>query len=218
VFGADPTPVPLLPFAAAALEPYAPDAVTAADVRNEPGTYRARAAVLRAVGLLRDTPAPGHPRGKGFPLRIDAVVTNQTRDEWAAAQEVVAVTTVALEEVLDELAAAGRNPDASRRWRAHHDLVTAQVRARLVLLHEYNRSLASARNDALPPLPDGAGGWRLVPAGKVQSRLEVKKLAEVAADGLRAVARTHAGTPWAALAERDLRAPLGMAWEVVPGK
>ncbi|MBA4067163.1 MAG: hypothetical protein C0501_26350 [Isosphaera sp.] len=219
VFGADPTPVPLLPFAAAALDPYAPDGVTAADILKEQGKYQFRVTVLRAVKKLRETPAPGHPRGGTLPLRIDAAADGKVRRGLEDAQITAALAAVDLERVLDELTFTARDrADEPPRWRAHHDLVTAQVRARLVLLHEYNLALANVRTDNLPPLPAGATGWRLVPAEQVRSRLEVEKLAAAAADGFRAVAKDHRGTPWAALADRDLRAPLGLAWEPVAGK
>jgi hypothetical protein len=64
----------------------------------------------------------------------------------------------------------------------------------------------------LPKLEEKQTGWALEPAEKMHSKGDIRGLAEDAREEFAAVAKAHAGTPWAKLAERELALKPGLQW------
>jgi CubicO group peptidase (beta-lactamase class C family) len=54
--------------------------------------------------------------------------------------------------------------------------------------------------------------WRLVPASEVRSSAKAAAAADEAKKLLEKVITEHPGTPWALLAQRELRDPFGFQW------
>src|SRR5262249_10551339 len=124
------------------------------------------------------------------------------------------------EEALDELRAAARQRDRepSKRWQAHYDYVLARLLARLVVVYEYNHALGRLRKEELPLLGPGQVGWRLVPQAQVRfPEPRSRPAAREAAKLWEKIARDYPGTPWALVAEQELRLPPGLDWEPVRG-
>jgi hypothetical protein len=120
-------------------------------------------------------------------------------------------------EALVRLRKAGRNRtgDQSLRWQANYDYVMARLLARLIYLQEYNLMLGKVRKDDLPAVQTGAGGWRLVAAGKIQcTEREVLWWERERRKSLKRLLKEHPRTPWAWLARRELKVPLGLEWQV----
>ncbi|MBI1899484.1 MAG: VWA domain-containing protein [Planctomycetia bacterium] len=96
------------------------------------------------------------------------------------------------------------------RWQAGYDLAYGRVLAAKVRTETYNQMLALLKggknfqdknNDT----------WELRPANTtVGSSLE--RMAKQARELLEGVVRDHPGTPWALLAEKELRTPFGWEW------
>jgi hypothetical protein len=55
--------------------------------------------------------------------------------------------------------------------------------------------------------------WTLTPSDEVTVDSQLAAAAEKAKTLLTRVAKDHAGTPWALMAEKDLAMPLGWTWE-----
>jgi hypothetical protein len=226
-----------LPFTAAALKGYAAD-VPLDDVRKTPEKYPVRAAVLAAYQTIRDSwvpppeprPDPKAKKRKGpvekveralFVTAAPAPLTEAFKARVRAAQTFPAVAVTRLERAADELAQAadGRLAREPRRWQAHHAYVLAQCLNRQAFLSEYNLMLGVVLREDMPDRdPKKHDGWRLAPAERMRSKLDVRKLAEEAREQLAKVIADHPGTPWAAAARRELDTPPGLKWEPDPAK
>ena len=221
-----------LPFLAADMKPYAED-VPLDVVRANPEKYRLRAKVLAAFDATRevwattpDLPVPKIkkqplPKGKKatpnvFLTRVTGPVTAAFKDEVKAYQVFPATGILKLETALGELQSVGElRAKEPKRWRAHYDYALAQCLARVVFLNEYDLALGYILREELPDLDakKGQDGWRMVPSDKMLSKREVKAMAEAARAAFEKITVDHKGTPWAALAARELAAPPGLKWE-----
>ncbi len=192
-------------------EEYRPDLVTPGDVRKDPEKYPLRNAVLDAVDVLRRDREL--PRITSFPERE---LNPRGKMAIVKRQEEVAKVSAALREVLGRLDAAAdrRQTEPSKRWQAHCDYIRALVKQRIASIEEYNLMLGRIRTEQLPKLekPD-QNGWRLATAEKMGSAKDVRELADEARTGFAEVAKQYPGTTWAALADRDAKAPLGLTWQ-----
>ncbi len=208
-----PPPVPLYPFVADTLKPYARDA-TVEEILHNVEKYRLRAGVLRALQAMRDTSLTADPRAPKPLTRIDSPVTDKTKKTISAAQEHLALNIARLELELDALTQLDKlRGKETKRWQAHYDFTLAQLHMRLAMLSEYNKLLGDVRTERLPDLIDGATGWRFVPAEKMQSNKQVQQLFSAATTAFETVAADHKGTPWEVLARRALLTPPGLKWE-----
>ena len=93
----------------------------------------------------------------------------------------------------------------------------AQVKARLAFMHEYNQLLGDVRTDRLPARDAeqrAKPACRLVSVGKMKSKQGRARTiaAKAARDLFDAVAKDHAGTPWAVAARRAKAEALGLEW------
>jgi len=57
--------------------------------------------------------------------------------------------------------------------------------------------------------------WVLRPADEVRVGSRTEKLAKQATEFLERVVQEHPGTPWAFLAQQELRMPLGYVWDEI---
>ncbi len=119
-----------------------------------------------------------------------------------------------LEEALDGLKdVAARRAREDGRWQANYDFIKARVLAQMAQLEEHQALLGQMRRE--PPPLDRArhSGWRLAPSETVRGGRLATSLSRRARQGYEALIREHPGTPWEALARRELAAPLGLEWQ-----
>ena len=139
---------------------------------------------------------------------------NVLRTAIIEAQKPVAVVDNEIKRLLLALEAAEKDRDKIRepRWRAAFDLAMGRLLALRARYFGYNNMLAAMRST--PKTFTGANNnqWRLVPSNQVDS-IDVKKISEKAKKYLQRVVDEHAGTPWAMLAERELRLDMGWIWQ-----
>jgi hypothetical protein len=200
------------PFPEAALKGHAADA-SADEIFKNADRYPLRIATLRAVQTVRNG---WRVKGKeqAAVATLQAPINDPRKRAVTVAQEAVARTLIDLELELDRLTAVGNKRAAeTRRWQANYDYAVAELRLRIVLLNEYNRALGHARTDALPDLPKGGTGWRLVPAAKVEGRKDTQAMLKAADDGFARLAEEHRGTPWEVMAKRSRATLPGARWE-----
>ena len=207
---ADITLESLPPFPAKALEPYQADYMSQQAIEANPGRYPLRTAVLKAAQVLRENVHK-------FRMKevFNGRTTAQVKQQVAREQVDPGKSILALKEALEELKKAGENrkQEKSKRWQANYDYVLARLESRLVYVYEYSYMLAQIRGDSLPPLENGATGYRLGAKKKVSiPEPEVRDWVKEIDRTWQRVAREHANTPWAVVANRERMTVLGLEW------
>jgi hypothetical protein len=200
----------LPPFAAKALEGYGADYGSLEEIEKNPTKYPLRVAVLKAAAVLRENVDKFRMK-EVFPGNNNAEVKKQVLKEQVDPGKSI----LALKEALEELKKAGeeREKEMSKRWQANYDYVLARLESRLVYVYEYNYVLAQIRSDSLPPLENGATGYRLGAKKKVGiPESEVKDWVKEIDRTWQRMAKEYANTPWAVVATRGRMTVLGLEW------
>ena len=105
-----------------------------------------------------------------------------------------------------------REKEDTLRWQAGYDLAMGRVLAVKVRTEAYNAMLAAAKRGLKPKDPKN-NTWTLKPADEISVGSQLAKLGERAKMYLNRVVKDHPGTPWALLAEKELKDPVGWVWE-----
>jgi hypothetical protein len=108
-------------------------------------------------------------------------------------------------------AATLRDQETSRRWQAHYDLIRGRLLAMKIRCYEYNWVCALMKKDAPKFQDPQLHAWKLVPDEEIHYGDKATAAKEAQALLLRVIT-DHPGTPWALLAERELKAPFGSKW------
>ena len=106
---------------------------------------------------------------------------------------------------------ADREKEETPRWQAGYDLAIGRVLAVKVRTEAYNAMLAAAKRGLKPKDPKN-NTWTLKPADEISVGSQLAKLGERAKMYLNRVVKDHPGTPWALLAEKELKDPVGWIW------
>ncbi len=194
-------------FDARVMRNYRPDYVSARQYLDFVKSNRACAALVEAARLSATTPM------ENVRLRFPRVDDAQFARDLTSAQR----TAAKLEPKVAALAAILRQGEPDResvstpRWQAGFDLAIGRALAVKVRTEGYNAILAEAKQGLKFQNPR-SDTWVLRPSNSVTTG---SALAHDAADArmyLERVVAEHPGTPWALLAERELREPLGWQW------
>jgi hypothetical protein len=105
-----------------------------------------------------------------------------------------------------------RDREISRRWQAHYDLIRGRLLAMKVRCYEYNYACARMKKDPPKFSSPKFNAWRLVPDSNIQYSDKAVVAAREAQSILRRVIEDHPTTPWALLAEREVKDPMGFKW------
>jgi hypothetical protein len=190
---------------------YAPDYVSTAEFQKLVGENKARAALVEAAKL----PAlkmEGQP-GTRFPKDADAKMAKKMSE----AQQFAARNLPPLEYLHDLLVKgeADRAKLVSPRWQAEFDLAIGRVVANKARLDGYNSMIAALKRGKTFQKADSKA-WVLEPADSFETESTIKKSADKAKTYLERVKQDHAGTPWATIAQEELKTPLGWTWKESP--
>jgi len=79
-------------------------------------------------------------------------------------------------------------------------------------LDGYNSMIAALKRGKTFKDPESKS-WKLVSADNFETESTIKKMADKAKGYLERVTTEHSKTPWATIAEEELKLPLGWAWE-----
>lgn len=105
-----------------------------------------------------------------------------------------------------------REKEASPRWQAGFDLAIGRVIAASLRAKSYNELLALAKTK-LEFKKEKSNTWVLRPSNDLSTTgSQNEKLAEKAKNYLGRIVTDHPDTPWALLAKRELKTPLGWEW------
>jgi hypothetical protein len=116
---------------------------------------------------------------------------------------------------LHEILAKGESDRAkltSPRWQAEFDLAFGRVLANKARLDGYNSMIAALKRGKPFQNPQSKA-WLLSPADNFETESTIKKTADKAKTYLERVVNEHPQTPWAKIAEEELKLPLGWTWE-----
>jgi Mg-chelatase subunit ChlD len=192
-----------------ALREYKPDWVSRTRYEAEVQNHPVRRAVIEAALITQQNNLPGMP-SLLFPP-ADAPEFKQAMEEnQARAARVEYTVNAALEPVA--AVAKGRDRETSRRWQAHYDLLRGRLLALKVRCYEYNMACAKMKKDALKFTKPDSNAWRLVADTEVHASDKAATAGKQAFELLEKVVKEHPGTPWALLAKRELKDPLGFKW------
>jgi len=191
------------------LAKYAPDYVDEAQYQHLLDENKCRLALHNAAML---PPAEGLGQvTTDFPKQKDEaalakMITN--------AQKAAAIDDQPLQRLYDALVAgeADRPKLTGARWQAGYDLAMGQVLAAKARLDGYNAILAIIKQGKAFANPDSTN-WVLEPANENAAGSVLDKMAKKSRTYLQRVVDDHPGTPWAAVAERELRYPAGWKLE-----
>ncbi len=106
---------------------------------------------------------------------------------------------------------ADRDREIALRWKAGFDLAMGRTLAVMVRAGTYNSMLAQIKTGMKFQNPNN-NTWVLRPANAISTGSQTEKLADKARMYLQRVVDEHPGTPWAFLAERELKTPIGWKW------
>jgi hypothetical protein len=186
---------------------YRPEYTSIKDYQRLLAENRARKALVDAAQMSWITPME-NPQ-LNFPKVNDAELAKRLSEAQHAAA-VLEPKVNALYETLKQ-GEKDRPRLTKPRWQAGYDLSMGRVLAVLVRTESYNAMLAKARNMRFTDPHNDT--WRLVPADEISVGSNLEKLAESAKTYLGRVVAEHPGTPWAMLAQRELKEPLGWVWQ-----
>jgi hypothetical protein len=199
------------PFSLDAMRRYLPEYTSAGDYQRQAQKSRLRQAILRAVDLTLSREMKGTPR-----LEFEPTGEN-FQDQLREAQQSVAFNSIILNEALAGFGAKGLEEDyekePSPRWRAWYDLTYGRLLAMQVRCNEYNWACAEMKGKGADFVDKQSNRWTFKPSDKVKlGPAAERQVAEARRLLLRCV-KENPGTPWEALAQRELAFPFGFEIE-----
>ncbi len=170
-----------------------------------------RLALMRAVEITMSRKLKGTPRLEFAP---DG---NNFQDQLREAQQTVAYNSAILDQALAPFGAEGfehvYEKERSPRWRAWYDLNYGRLLAMRVRCDEYNWACAVMKGKGREFVERKSNRWRFVPSANIEFGSATQRQAAEAQRLLRRCVENNPGTPWALLAQRELRYPLGFTVE-----
>jgi hypothetical protein len=187
---------------------YAPDYVNEAEYRKLLSENRACAALVEAAKVPK-VQMEGQP-GSLFAKADEAKMAKTL----SGAQQFAARNLPPVDHLLEILVKG--EPDrpklAHPRWQAEFDLAIGRVMAAKARLDGYNSMIAALKRGKTFKNADSKS-WKLVSADNFETESTIKKMADKAKMYLDRVVNEHPKTPFATIAEEELKLPLGWAWE-----
>ena len=195
-------------FDPARMREYKPDWDSRAEYEKRVAASPLRRAILNAARITQQN-LPGMPT-----MYFPPADAPEFKNLMAVNQGVAERTVYTVDEALNEINPVTklRDREISRRWQAHYDLIRGRLLAMKVRCYEYNWACARMKKDPPKFSSPKFNAWRLVPDQNIQYSEKAVVAAREAQTVLRHVIEDHPTTPWALLAERELKDPLGFKW------
>jgi hypothetical protein len=195
-------------FDPARMREYKPDWIRRDQYESQIAHSPLRQAILNAAQITQQK-LPGMPS-----LYFPPNEAPEYKDMMSANQAIAERTAYTVDEALGPINAVAklRDRETSRRWQAHYDLIRGRLLAMKVRCYEYNWACARMKKDPPKFSNPRFNAWRLVPDQSIQYSEKAVAAGREAQMLLRRVIQEHPTTPWALLAERELKDPLGFKW------
>lgn len=187
---------------------YAPDYINEVQHQKLLASNKCRLA-LHNASLLPATAGLESARTDFPKARDEATLARDIK----TAQEAAAVRDQPIQRLYDALIAgeSDRPNLTGARWQAGYDLAMGQILAAKARLDGYNAMLATLKQGKSFENADSKR-WVLEPADELAASTALDKMAKNSRVYLQRVIAEHPGTPWASIAERELRYPAGWKW------
>jgi uncharacterized protein YegL len=190
---------------------YHPDWMSKAGYEQAISKSKLRQAVLAAAAITQQN-LPGQPR-LSFPSAEGPEFKEALKENQIIVARIEYTVKEALVPISDREVIKMRDRETSRRWQAHYDLIRGRLLAMRIRCNEFNTACAKILKDQPKFKNPGSNTWRLVPDNDINARdPQAKAVAEEARRLLKRVVDDHPGTPWAMLAQRELKDPFGFRW------
>lgn len=204
-----------------AMRPYLPDLSARQDYESERDKSAMRATVWKVITDLNP-----YDKVNGSRLGVQtanfsidrAKFATQAQAQMKRAQDMIVYLQAAQKAM--EAVAPLKARDPSIRWRANFELIYAQTISYQARMQEYGWYLAEfiknpkpVENKLGPARPTNE--WNMTNVKRLLKPEVTQELRDKADELFRQVVKDHAGTPWAARAEWELRRPYGI--ELVEG-
>jgi hypothetical protein len=191
-----------------AMREYRPDWVSVEQYARSLQKDPIRGAVLSAAQITQQN-LPGEP-GLSYPPADDP----SFKERMEANQITIARIEYTVQEALVPIQAVVklRDRETSRRWQAHYDLIRGRLLAVKIRCAEYQTACARMKKDAPKFKDPKSNAWKLVATEEILSGDKVSKAATETRALLKRVVDDHPNTPWALLAQRELKDPFGFKW------
>lgn len=195
-------------FDPATMRRYRPDYVSVTEYKKRVSANKARFVLLEAAKMSQlDQMASPNLRFVKSDEAAFATALSEAQQEAARLEPKINQ----LYEVLRG-GESDREKEETPRWQAGYDLAMGRVLAVKVRTESYNAMLAAAKRGLKPKEPKN-NTFTLKPADEISVGSQLAKLGERAKMYLNRVVKDHPGTPWALLAEKELKDPVGWVWE-----
>ena len=201
---------PLGVFDSASLKPFTPDYSFGSpqEYQRDLMKHPLRVAVVQAAFLSREYKANGTPR---LDLRVNPGNFRQVASD---AQKTVAVSQLAVDSILQAFPDGideGLATEPSARWRVNFALTYGRLLAQKVRSMEYNFAFAALKtNLSNEDVATKSNHWIVRPDSKINYAGNYRRVAEKAQGLLELVIEEAPGTPWAVLAQRELKDGFGI--------
>ena len=194
-------------FAPNAMRRYAPELMSLAEYQKQVEENAARKALYLAT-QLDGLEVVEFPR-LAFEKRSEAELSRALSLAQQSAAKLEPAVNLLYETI--EKGESDRDKLTRPRWQAAYDLAMGRATAAKARIDGYNAMLAAlkrGKNFA----NDSSTTWVLQPAETIEASSALRRLVERAIGYLQRVVDEHPGTPWAAIAQRELDIPPGWEW------
>lgn len=199
------------PFDMDVMRHYLPDYESPEIYLRQAAASPLRRAVLAAVEITHQRKVKGTPRLSFAPN--GKTYFNEMRE----AQETAAYDAAVLQQALAPFGARGLEQayakEHSRRWRAWYDLTYGRLLAMTVRCYEYNWACAVMKGKGADFVDKQSNRWQFKPDATLHFGSQSQRAAKEATRLLTRCVKENAGTPWALLAQRELKDPFGFRVE-----
>lgn len=196
------------------MQRYQPSYVSISTYNSGLMKNKARMSLVQAAEYTRTGKPLRSPRLR-FPRLDEGAFTRSVNE----AQQDAAFVVPELDRLMQTLKVgeADREKEDDPRWQAGFDLAVGRAIAARLRASTYNEMLALIKTSLQfdPPRNDKTpqnNTWVLSPSDKVETGSRDAQLADKAKKYLSRVIEEHPGTPWALIAEHELRIPIGWEW------
>lgn len=188
-------------------EKYAPQYVSQQDYEKLRSANKAWNALVEAAKLPKIT-IETYPE-QSFEKRNEAQFTRQLN----TAQQFAARHSPPVDALYNALSVgeSDREKLTSPRLQAEFDLAIGRTLAAKVRLDGYNAMLAQLKRGK-NFTNESSRRWHIEQANAIETGSQLQKMSDKAIMYLQRVQKDHAGTPWAKIAEQELKIPLGWEW------
>ncbi len=195
-------------FDPARMREYKPDWVRRDEYEAQIAHSPLRRAILNAAQITQQR-LPDMPS-----LFFPPADSPEFKEIMARNQGIAERTAYTVDEALSPIntVAKLRDRETSRRWQAHYDLIRGRLLAMKVRCYEYNWACARMKKDPLKFSNAKFNAWRLAPDQAIQYSDKAVAASKEAQVLLHRVTEEHPATPWALMAARELKDPLGFKW------